>query len=118
MNHILDQFVSSTTSFQPQTLQEFLASHLARKLNDSPAIRHYISLADNHSEGQLLCAYRRAKRIEGNVDLARRFHMELERTHPGDYHDGHLSQISIRIERRTVAAAIFHGGHLDYSDAR
>ena len=118
MNHILDQFVLPTASFQPKTLQEFFASHLARKLDDCPAIRHYVSLADNHSEGQLLCAYRRAKRTEGNLDLARRFNIELERTHPGDYHDGHLSQISIRIERRTVAAAIFHGGHLDYSDSR
>jgi hypothetical protein len=118
MHNILDRFVLPATSFQPKTLSEFFASHLARKLNDAAAIRHYVSLADNHSEGQLLCAYRRAKRTEGNVDLARRFNLELERTHLGDYHDSHFDQISIRIERRTVSAAIFQNGHLEYSDAR
>jgi hypothetical protein len=118
MNHILDRFVVPGTSFQPKTLSEFFASHLARKLNDTHAIRHYVALADSHSEGQLLCAYRRAKRTEANIDLARRFHIELERIHSNDYYDNHVSQISIRIERRTVSAVIFQNGHLEYSDAR
>ena len=118
MTHILDRFVPAATSFQPKTLQEFFALQLARKLDDRPAIHHYVSLADRYSEGQLLCAYQRAKRAEGNIDLARRFHVEIERTRSNDYHETQAAQISVRIERRTVSAAIFHGSHLEYSDAR
>jgi hypothetical protein len=118
MNGILDRFVAPRTSFQVRTLQEFFALRLARKLDDAPAVRHYVSLADTYPEAQLLCAYRKARRAEGPVDLGRRFHVELERTHSNGYQNGYVSQISIRIERRTVAAAIFYGGHLEYSDSR
>lgn len=118
MNHILDRFVSPTASFQPKTLQELFALRLARKLGDVKAVRHYVSLADSYMEEQLLCAYRRAKRCEGHGDLGRRFHVELERTRPNGHSTRDADQISIRIERRTVAAAIFLGGHLEYSDSR
>jgi hypothetical protein len=118
MNHILDRFVLPQSSFAPKTMQELFAVHLARKLNDIAAVRHYVSLVDSHSEAQLLCAYRRARPAAGHGDLGRRFHAELERTHTSDHYPSHVNQISIRIERRTVAAAVFRGGHLEYSDAR
>jgi hypothetical protein len=118
MTHILDRFVLPTTSFEPRTIEELFALHLARKLNDAAAVRHYVSLVDAHSEGQLLCAYRRAKRTDALANLARRFHVELERTRANGSYQHHVNQISIRIERRTVAAAIFRTGHLEYSDSR
>ena len=118
MNHILDRFVLPSASFEPRTLEDLFGVHLARRLNDVRAVRHYASLADTHPEGQLLCAYRRARRAEGHADLPRRFHQELERTHASDSFESYVSQIAIRIERRTVAAAIFRSGHLEYSDAR
>jgi hypothetical protein len=118
MNHILDRFVLPTSSFAPRTMEELFAVHLARKLNDIAAVRHYVSLVDSHSEAQLLCAYRRARPSTGPGDLSRRFHAELQRTRTSNHYPIHVDQISIRIERRTVAATVFRGGHLDYSDAR
>lgn len=97
---------------------ELFALHLARRLNDAPAVRHYASLVDNHPEGQLLCAYRRARRADGLEALARRFHTELGRTHSSFYGENHLNQVAVRIERRTIAVAVFRNGHLEYSDSR
>lgn len=118
MNHILDKFVPVTTAFRPKTAGELFAIRLAQKLGDAPATGHYFSLVDTYSESQLLSAYRRASRAAGNGDRGRRFHVELERIHSNGYHDHSGSLISIRIERRAVGAAIFHGEHLEYTDAR
>jgi hypothetical protein len=95
-----------------------LALRLAQKLDDAPAVRHYAALADSHTEGQLLCAYRRTIRGNGKADRGRRFQVELEQVHGNGYRDRVFSLISIRVERRTVAATIFHGDHLDYADSR
>ena len=44
--------------------------------------------------------------------------MELERRTSNGTTIGSTSLISIRVERRAVAAAIFRGDHLEYADAR
>ena len=44
--------------------------------------------------------------------------MELERRQSNANHDPSTSLISIRVERRAVAAAVFRGDHLEYADAR
>ena len=44
--------------------------------------------------------------------------MELERGHSNSNHDHRINLISIRVERRAVAVAIFHGEHLEYTDSR
>lgn len=118
MNHILDRFVIPTTDFEPATLSEMFALRLAQKLGDARAVRHFVTLASSYPAGQLLCAYRRALRAGANGDLGRRFHSELERTRPDGHHLCQPGLIAIRIERRAVAAAIFHGDHLEYTDAR
>src|SRR5580693_7674836 len=118
MTPILDRFLPATTAFQPTTLEELFGLRLAHKLDDAQAFRHYVSLTDSHPQGQLLWAYRRAKRAGGHADLGRRFQVELDRTHSNGYCSTDTNQISIRIERRTVAVAIFHGSHLEYSDSR
>jgi hypothetical protein len=97
---------------------DLFALRLALKLDDAPAAGHYVNVVDSHSESQVLCAYRRALRSTGNGDRSRRFHAELERIQPNGNQDHHASLISIRVERRAVAAAIFRGDHLEYADAR
>jgi hypothetical protein len=118
MSHILDQFALSTASFEPTTLSEMFALRLAQKLGEAPAARHFAMLASSCPTGQLLCAYRRALRATPGSDLGRRFHLELERTSQDGHHFWEPRIIAIRIERRAVAAAIFHGDHLEYTDAR
>jgi hypothetical protein len=118
MSHILDQFVLPSTSFEPTTLSEMFALRLAQKLGEAPAARHFATLASSCPTGQLLCAYRRALRASASSDLGRRFHSELERTSQDGHYLCRPGLIAIRIERRAVAAAIFHGDHLEYTDAR
>jgi len=118
MNHILDRFALPTTDFVPSTISEMFALRLAQKLGDARAVRHFVSLGSFYPTGQLLCAYRRAVRAGTNGDIGRRFHLELERTRADGHHILQTGLVAIRIERRAVAAAIFHGDHLEYTDAR
>ena len=118
MNPILDQFTPTATAFRPKKVGELFALRLAQKLRDAPAVRHYLSLADRYSEAQLISVYRRTMRAGGNEDRGRRFHVELERIHSNGNHVHPASMISVRVERRAIAAAIFHGDHLEYADAR
>jgi hypothetical protein len=116
MKSLLDRFVPA--AFRPATATDLFALRLAQKLNDSPSVRHYATLADRHSEAQLLLAYRRALRGNGHADPGRRFQVELQRAHANGNHDRNTTLISIRVERRAVAAAVFHGEHIEYADAR
>jgi hypothetical protein len=116
MKSLLDRFTPG--AFRPATATDLFALRLAQKLNDSPSVRHYAMLADRHSEAQLLLAYRRALRGNGHADPGRRFQLELQRAHANGNHDRNTALISIRVERRAVAAAVFHGDHIEYADAR
>jgi hypothetical protein len=106
------------TAFRPKTATEVFALRLAQKLDDVSAVRHYVELAEHHSEVQLLSAYRSALRANGNEDRGKRFHVELERTRANGDHLRRTSLISIRVERRAVAAAIFRDDHIEYADSR
>lgn len=117
MTSILDQFTRPATAFVPHTAQDLFALRLAQKLNDAKAVRHYAMLADQHPESRLLNAYRRAIRNAPDADLGRRFQLEFEHAHSNG-HERAGSLVAIRVERRTVAAAIFHGDHLEYTDSR
>jgi len=118
MKPILDQFILSSGPFRPKTANELVAFRLAMKLGDVSATRHYVALADSRPQGQLLCAYRRAVLSSRNGDLGRRFHAELERIHSNGNHDHHLKLVSIRVERRAVAIAIFYGDRLEHTDVK
>jgi len=118
MISILDQFTHPAGAFMPQTAQDLFALRLAQRLNDAKAVRHYVMLAAAHPESQLLNAYRRAIRNAPDADLGRRFQWELERGHSNGHNGRADSLIAVRVERRTVAVAIFHGDHLEYTDSR
>jgi hypothetical protein len=118
MNSVLDRFIPIQTPFRPKSAGDLFALRLAQKLQDAAAVAHYVSLVDGHSESQLLCAYRRTLRATSFSDWGRQFLAELQRTHANGGQNGCIRLISIRVERRTIAAAIFRGQHLEYTDSR
>ena len=70
MPNILDHIAAQRyTEFRPQTVPEFFALQLARKLGDPAAARHYQQLTAERSEESLLVAYRRtlARRAAGRL---------------------------------------------------
>src|SRR5262249_49750644 len=105
------------TQFCPNTLTELFALRLAQRLGEPRAVRHFLTIVDRHSQGQLLSAYRRTIR-NGHVDRGRGLHKELQQVHSNGHDDRTIKLIAIRIERRTVAAAVFHGEQLEYTDSR
>jgi hypothetical protein len=116
MTSLLGKFIPA--AFRPTRARELFALRLAQKLGDARTVSHFVSLADRYTEAQLLWAYRRTLRASGNGDRGRRFHGELERAHANGNHEPQASLISIRIERRAVAAAVFHGDQLEYTDSK
>jgi hypothetical protein len=118
MQSLLDRFIPPTAGFRPRTTTELFALRLAQKLDDVSAVGHYLALVDSHSESQLLCAYRRTLQGHPSGDLGRRFVAELARVHTNGHHQQQPDLMAVRVERRSVAAAVFHGDHLEYADAR
>jgi hypothetical protein len=117
MTSLLDKFTPAGADFRPNTVTELFALRVAQKLNEAKAARHFVGLAESHTMDQLLCAYRRTVR-NGYPDAGRGFHTELERIHSNGQHVRDVKLIAVRIERRTIAAAIFSGDHLEHSESR
>ncbi len=118
MTLLLDQFSPKTLSFQPTSIQDVFAVRLAQRLGDEAAVRHFVTLTGAFTQAQLLCAYRRSSRCNGVAERARRFHEELKHVNGSGSGNHDDCLIAIRIERRTVAAAVFTGQRLDYVDTR
>lgn len=57
MMGILDKFPSSA-DFVPNSVQEYFALQLARKLQDLSNIYYYVQLCQRHSQGRIMSAYR------------------------------------------------------------
>src|SRR5207249_2381159 len=98
--------------------QDIFALRLAQKLQDASAAAHYSELVGRHPSGQLLTAYRRTMRNAPAGDLGRHFHRELQRASDksADFRSTYL--LAVRVERRSIAAAIFCGDRLEYTQMR
>jgi hypothetical protein len=118
MNQLLDRFTIPKVTIRPTTPAELFAFRLALKLRDAAAARHYLDLGEQYSQAQMLLAFRRTMRHGSGKDLGRQFHRELDRVTSSSYFDQQTRLISVRVERRTIAAAIFTGDHLEYTDSR
>jgi len=121
MPGILDRVAAQRyNEFCPQTVPEFFALQLARKLGDHSAARHYHELVQEHSEESLLVAYRRALAASGDhLDtLARNFHSALSRVNGHGPCIDTARLLAIKIERRTVSAAVFLGRHPEDTETR
>jgi hypothetical protein len=121
MTSILDKVAAQrpASSFRPTTVREFFVFRLADKLGDRSAAQHYAELAREHSDAGLLFAYRKAvgQRVVPK-DLGRSFHVELARSsgRNGHFDPGRL--VAIKVERRSIAIAVFIGTRLDFHDVR
>lgn len=118
MQSLLDKFKPQSARFVPASPAELFALRLAQKLGDDATVRHYRELLGQYTEEQMLSAYRRAVRATQNGDRGRRFHLELRQAGGNGSHERLGTLLSIRVERRTVAAAVFSGTHLEYTDSR
>jgi hypothetical protein len=118
MTSILDKFRRPAVGFSPKTLQDIFALGLAQKLGDTPAAAYYAALAAEHPQARLVTAYRRTVRSTPGGDLGRRFHTEFERAsdHGSDQRTANL--LAVRVERRSIAVAVFYGEHLEYTQVR
>ena len=61
MSDILDRVANGGNHFRPQTVSEFLALQLARKLGDTPQIRHYLTIVGQYSEPMICEAFANAR---------------------------------------------------------
>lgn len=115
MTNILNQVALSLHSrFRPSSPDEYVALRLAQQLGEPEVAAHYAMLASQFSQAKLLCAYRHAITAAHGERPARVFHEYLS-THGTNGSNGlpHPRLLSVRIERRTVAVAVFCGLHLE-----
>jgi hypothetical protein len=121
MMSILDQVAMKRplAGFRPTNARELLILRLAQKLGEPAAASHYAQLAAERSIETLLLAYRRAVN-HGTPprDVATRFHVELALAKDQDYRSREERLLAIKVERRSVAIAVFIGGKLDFHDVR
>jgi hypothetical protein len=118
MPTILSRFTPDYSAVRPQTVKELFGLRLARKLNDGDAAAHYAVLAARHSEECLVAAYHRAA-AGGAGGIAKRFHNELSRDDGcSDACNPRLKLLALRVERRAVAAAVFYGEQIEYTQVR
>jgi|SRR5579863_7672569 len=115
MTNILNQVAESLHSrFRPSSPDEYVALRLAQRLGEPEVAAHYAMLASQYSQTKLLCAYRHAVTAAHGDRPARVFHDYLS-AHGTNGNNGlpHPRLLSVRIERRTVAVAVFCGLHLE-----
>lgn len=118
MKSILDHFLHRQQPFRPKSIAEVLALRVSQGIHDEAAAAHYASLVAEHSPERLLGAYRRVLKGGSSSDLASRFHKELQHeTCRVSLHDD-VRLIAVKVERRSVAAAVFIGLHLEHTDIR
>jgi hypothetical protein len=118
MKSILDNFEMPKSSFRPKTTTDLFALILALKLGDPKAVRHYAQLAIKNSQDQMIFAFKQAMRTGETDDKGRRFHQELENVNSNISNGNGSRLIAIRVERRSIAAAIFSGERLEYCQVR
>jgi hypothetical protein len=116
MTNILGRFASSLQSrFEPSSPDEYFALRLARGLGEPAAAPHFVLLASRYSQHQVLCAYQRALTAgRAGQNPGRVFHEGLQSLSPGSGNGSFRAQLlAVRVERRTIAVALFVGLHLE-----
>ena len=110
---ILQRFATALHGrFQPASPDEYFALRLARGLGEPAAAAHYAVLTSQHTFGRLVHAYHKATSSKSDKPSAV-FHdiLTSAHVHHGYEMDG-PEMMAIRIERRSVAVALFAGIHL------
>jgi hypothetical protein len=103
-------------SFRPSTPTEFFALQLALRLRDTVNVARYIALTEHYRDDQILRA------VRGLAEGPESSGIELLEAELGRMTTappmGNSKLLAIKVERRTVAAAVFVGLHLDYTQVR
>lgn len=121
MMSILDRLAKPqpVTSFRPQNVRDLFLLRLAQKLGEPLATDHYRQLAGDHTDESLLLAYRRGiRRRSTDGNLAKSFHIELAGIKEQYTRSPIIRLLAIKVERRSVAIAVFVGTRLDFHDVR
>ncbi len=119
MNGILDRVSAQWHSqFYPQTPADYLALRLAQRLGEPAAAQHYRLLIDQYGPRNALEAYRRtAVQTRDAATRSKHFHTTLKK----GVRNGHVNErvlMAAKVERRSVAVAVFEGVRLDYTQSR
>ena len=79
MQGILDSMMAKPQGFVPETVAQYEALQLARKLGDTDRIRKYVALFERVPSDVVAEAYRRAsQKRQGALDVVRAFDDELK----------------------------------------
>lgn len=121
MMSILDQMTVKRpqSSFRPTTVRQLFVLRLAQKLGESAVAEHYAELARCHSDETLLLAYRHTfNHGHPPRDLARNFHVALASAKEQESEDQTERLLAVKVERRSIAVALFVGTRLDFHSVR
>lgn len=118
MTSILDQFVNRHQPFRPRTMDELIALRLAQKLGDDTRAADYALLVAEHPPERLVAAYRRVLKSGQKSDRANRFHAELQHVNGRMAMSPDVRLLAVKVERRSIAAALFVGTTLEFTDVR
>jgi hypothetical protein len=78
MNGILDSVLATAKAFRPQSVMEYTALQLAKKLDDTERVRRYAALIDHTEMPQIVGALIRAQgRVVTGKELIAAFDDEL-----------------------------------------
>jgi hypothetical protein len=117
LDHVSAQRAISAR-FRPKSPAEVLTLRLSQRLGDAASAAHYASLLARYSEAQVLLAYRRTQE-SGIVQVpGRHFHKELLAIPASASDDHNAKLLALRLERRAIAAALFSGDRLEYTQVR
>jgi hypothetical protein len=121
MMSILDQMTVKRpqSSFRPTTVRQLFVLRLAQKLGEPAVAEHYAELTRSHTDETLLLAYRHTfNHGHPPRDFARHFHVVLASTKEQKSEDQTDRLLAVKIERRSIALALFVGTRLDFHGVR
>ena len=118
MPSILDRVEAMTARIQPATVSEFIALRIARKLDDLHHGRVYLEVSGRNRPEAMIAAYLAIAR--GNSDSRGLAAFQVALSSPS------IEQMAmppnglaaIRVDRRTIAAALFTGVSLQHTERR
>ena len=117
MTPILDRVAASMSgAFRPSNPDEFFALRLSAKLGEPQTASHFAMLVSQHGQDKLIANFNKTiAHTNPGEDLGRKFLAGLAANGRSSFHAAapRLARLAaIRIERRSVAAAIFNGTNL------
>src|SRR5579862_338118 len=116
MTNILDHFENSMRNkFCPANPDEYFALRLASRLGEPKAASHYAILASQHSQERLISVFGKTMKCGRRHERPGQVFHDYLQANGSNGNGGiqHPRLIAVRVERRTVAVAVFAGTHLE-----